>query len=174
VNYGSIGAVIGHELTHGYDDQGARFGPTGNFEQWWTPEDAKKFAALTGALVQQYNGYALMDSKVNGKLTLGENIADLGGINIAYDALQRATQDVADPKIDGLTRDQRFFLGFGSVWRDQIRPEALKVQLASDPHSPGRVRANGTPTNVPAFAAAFGCKAGDPMVNTDARRVVIW
>jgi putative endopeptidase len=174
VNYGSIGAVIGHELTHGYDDQGARFGPTGNFEQWWTPEDAKKFAALTGALVQQYNGYTLMDSKVNGKLTLGENIADLGGLNIAYDALQRATKDMADPKIDGLTRDQRFFLGFGSVWRDQIRPEALKVQLASDPHSPGRVRANGTPTNVPAFAAAFGCKAGDAMVNADAKRVVIW
>jgi putative endopeptidase len=174
INYGSIGAVIGHELTHGYDDQGSRFGPTGNFEQWWTPEDAKKFAALTGALVKQYNGYTLMDSKVNGKLTLGENIADLGGINIAYDALQRASKDVADPKVDGLTRDQRFFLGFASVWRDQIRPEALKVQLASDPHSPGRVRANGTPTNLPAFAAAFGCKAGDPMVNADDKRVVIW
>jgi putative endopeptidase len=174
INYGSIGAVIGHELTHGYDDQGARFGPTGNFEQWWTPEDAKKFAALTGALVKQYSGYTLMDNKVNGKLTLGENIADLGGINIAYDALQRASKDVADPKVDGLTRDQRFFLGFASVWRDQIRPEALKVQLASDPHSPGRVRANGVPTNVPAFAAAFGCKAGDAMVNAEEKRVVIW
>jgi putative endopeptidase len=174
VNYGAIGAVIGHELTHGYDDQGSRFGPTGNFEQWWTPEDAKKFAALTGALVKQYDGYTLMDGKVNGKLTLGENIADQGGINIGYDALQRATKDVPDPKIDGLTRDQRFFLGFASIWRDQIRPEALKVQLASDPHSPGRVRANGTPTNVAAYAAAFGCKAGDPMVHADGKRVVIW
>ena len=174
LNYGAIGVVIGHELTHGYDDQGARFGPTGNFEQWWTPEDAKKFAALTGALATQYSGYTLMDGKVNGKLTLGENIADLGGINIAYDALQRATKGVPDPKLDGLTRDQRFFLGFAAVWRDQIRPEALKVQLVSDPHSPGRIRANGTPTNVPAYAAAFGCKAGDPMVNPDNKRVVIW
>ena len=166
--------VIGHELTHGYDDQGARFGASGNFEQWWTPEDAKKFEALTGQLAKQYDGYTLLGDKVNGKLTLGENIADLGGINIAYDALQRASKDVADPKLDNLTRDQRFFLGFAAVWRDQIRPEALKVQLASDPHSPGRIRANGTPTNVPAYAAAFGCKAGDPMVNADAKRVVIW
>ena len=174
INYGSIGAVIGHELTHGYDDQGARFGPTGNFEQWWTPEDAKKFAALTAALVKQYDGYKVQDIKVNGKLTLGENIADLGGINIAYDALQRATKDVPDPKTDGLTRDQRFFLGFGSVWRTQRRLETMKVLQASDPHSPDRVRANGVPTNVPAFAAAFGCKAGDPMVNADDKRVVIW
>ncbi|MBK6674372.1 MAG: peptidase [Gammaproteobacteria bacterium] len=174
LNYGAIGVVIGHELTHGYDDQGARFGASGNFEQWWTPEDAKKFEALTGALAKQYDGYTLLGDKVNGKLTLGENIADLGGINIAYDALQRASKDVADPKIDNLTRDQRFFLGFAAVWRDQIRPEALKVQLASDPHSPGRIRANGTPTNVPAYAAAFGCKAGDAMVNPEAKRVVIW
>ena len=174
LNYGAIGAVIGHELTHGYDDQGARFGASGNFEQWWTPEDAKKFAALTGALAKQYDGYTVMGSKVNGNLTLGENIADLGGINIAYDALQRASKDVPDPKTDGFTRDQRFFLGFGAIWRDQIRPEALKVQLASDPHSPGRARANGTPTNVPAYAAAFGCKVGDPMVNPENKRVVIW
>jgi putative endopeptidase len=174
VNYGSIGAVIGHELTHGFDDQGSRFGPSGNFEQWWTPEDAKQFAALTGKLVRQYDGYTLLDNKVNGNLTLGENIADLGGLNIAYDAMQRATKDTPDPKIDGLTRDQRFFLGFASVWRDQIRPEALKVQIVSDPHSPGRIRANGTPTNVPAFAAAFNCKAGDAMANAETSRVVIW
>jgi putative endopeptidase len=174
LNYGAIGAVIGHEITHGYDDQGARFGPTGNFEQWWTPEDAKKFAALTGKLVKQYSGYTLMGEKVNGNLTLGENIADLGGLSIAYDALQRATKDQPDPKIDGLTRDQRFFLGFAAVWRDQIRDKALRVQLASDPHSPGRIRANGTPSNVPAYAAAFGCKPGDPMANADDKRVVIW
>jgi putative endopeptidase len=174
LNYGAIGAVIGHEITHGYDDQGARFGPTGNFEQWWTPEDAKKFSALTGKLVKQYSGYTLMGEKVNGNLTLGENIADLGGINIAYDAMHNATKDTPDPKIDGLTRDQRFFLGFGSVWRDQIRDKALRVQLASDPHSPGRIRANGTPSNLPAYAAAFSCKAGDPMANADDKRVVIW
>jgi putative endopeptidase len=174
LNYGAIGAVIGHEITHGYDDQGARFGPTGNFEQWWTPEDAKKFAALTGKLVKQYNGYTLMGEKVNGNLTLGENIADLGGLNIAYDALQRASKDKPDPKIDGLTRDQRFFLGFAAVWRDQIRDKALRVQLVSDPHSPPRIRANGTPSNLPSYAAAFGCKPGDPMANGDDRRVVIW
>jgi putative endopeptidase len=111
---------------------------------------------------------------VNGKLTLGENIADLGGLNIAYDALQRASKDKPDPKIDGLTRDQRFFLGFAAVWRDQIRDKALRVQLVSDPHSPPRIRANGTPTNLSSYAAAFGCKPGDAMANGDDRRVVIW
>jgi putative endopeptidase len=175
LNYGAIGAVIGHELIHGYDDQGARFGPTGNMEQWWTPEDAKKFSALTSKLVQQYSSYeALPGLKVNGNLTLGENIADLGGLSVAYDALQRAADDKVDPKIDGLTRDQRFFLGFAAVWRGQIRPEMLKVQLASDPHAPAEQRTNGTPTNVPAFAAAFGCKDSDPMVNSGNKLVAIW
>ena len=175
LNYGAIGAVIGHELTHGFDDQGARFGPSGNFEEWWTPEDKKKFQALTGKLVKQYSGYEpIPGEKVNGNLTLGENIADLGGLNIAYDAMQRATKDQPDPKVDGLTRDQRFFLGYAAAWRDQVRPEALRVQLASDPHSPGAIRANGTPSNVPAFAAAFSCKAGDPMANAPDRSVVIW
>jgi putative endopeptidase len=115
LNYGAIGAVIGHELTHGYDDQGSRFGPSGNFEEWWTKEDAARFKALTGKLVTQYNGYtaaAGMTEKVNGNLTLGENIADLGGLNIAYDAFQKAVAGKPDPKIDGMTRDQRFFLGF--------------------------------------------------------------
>ncbi len=174
LNYGAIGAVIGHELTHGYDDQGSRFGPTGNMEQWWTKEDAKKFAALTSQLVNQYNGYKLLGEKVNGNLTLGENIADLGGLNIAYDALQIASQGKPDPRLGSLSRDQRFFLGYAAVWRDQIRPEALKVQLASDPHSPGRIRANGTPTNVPAFAQAFSCEDTDPMVNAEDKLVVIW
>ena len=175
LNYGAIGAVIGHELTHGYDDQGARFGPSGNFEEWWTPEDKKKFEALTGKLVKQYSGYEpIPGEKENGNLTLGENIADLGGLNIAYDAMQRATKDQPDPKVDGLTRDQRFFLGYAAAWRDQVRPEALRVQLASDPHSPGAIRANGTPSNVPAFAAAFSCKAGEPMANAAEKQVVIW
>jgi len=174
LNYGAIGAVIGHELTHGYDDQGARFGPSGNMENWWSKADAKNFASLTGQLVKQYNGYKLQGEKINGNLTLGENIADLGGLNIAYDALQIATRDKPDPNLAGLSRDQRFFLGFAAVWRDQVRPEALKVQLASDPHSPGRIRANATPTNVPAFAQAFQCKADDPMVNSGDKLVTIW
>jgi putative endopeptidase len=175
LNYGAIGAVIGHELTHGFDDQGSRFGATGNFEQWWTDADAKQFKSLTGKLVQQYNGYSMGPGmKVNGNLTLGENIADLGGLSIAYDALQTATAGKPDEKIDGLTRDQRFFYGWATAWRSAQREQNIKVQLASDPHSPARIRANGTPTNLPAFAAAFGCKDGDPMVNSGDKRVVIW
>jgi putative endopeptidase len=175
VNYGAIGAVIGHELTHGYDDQGARFGPTGNFEEWWTDADKKQFQALTGKLVQQYNGYTMGPGlKVNGNLTLGENIADLGGISIAYDALQHAVAGQADPKVDGLTRDQRFFYGFATVWRSVYKDQAIKVQLNSDPHAPARIRTNGTVANHPAFAAAFGCKDGDAMVSGKEKRVVIW
>jgi putative endopeptidase len=175
LNYGAIGAVIGHELTHGYDDQGARFGPTGNFEEWWTKDDAKKFAALTGALVKQYNGYSMGPGmQVNGNLTLGENIADLGGLNLAYDALQAASAGKEDTKIDGFTRDQRFFYGWATVWRTVYRDQAIKVQLASDPHAPARVRINGTVANHPAYSAAFSCKAEDAMVNGDGKRVVIW
>ena len=174
-NYGGIGAVIGHELTHGYDDQGSRFGPTGNAEVWWTAEDSKKFEALTGKLVQQFNAYeGLPGMKVNGRLTLGENIADLGGLAVAYDALQKASAGKEDTKIDGLTRDQRFFYGWAAAWRSNTRPEAAKVRLVSDPHSPAQVRANGAPANLPPFAAAFGCKDTDPMVKAGDKRVVIW
>ncbi len=141
LNYGAIGAVIGHELTHGYDDQGARFGPTGNFEEWWTEADKKHFAALTDKLVKQYSGYSMGPGlKVNGNLTLGENIADLGGISISYDALQKATAGKEDPKIDGLTRDQRFFYGWATAWRSVYKEQSIKVQLASDPHAPARIR----------------------------------
>ncbi len=177
LNYGAIGAIIGHELTHGYDDQGARFGPSGNFEQWWTKEDATRFKALTDKLVAQYSGYTAapgLTEKVNGNLTLGENIADLGGLNIAYDAFQRAVAGKPDPMTDGLTRDQRFFLGFASAWRENETPELTKMLIASNPHSPDSVRANGTPTNVDAFAKAFGCKEGDAMVNGGGKKVVIW
>lgn len=176
LNYGAIGAVIGHELTHGYDDQGSRFGPSGNFEQWWTKEDGAKFKALTDKLVKQYNGYTAPGTteKVNGNLTLGENIADLGGLNIAYDAFQQAAAGKPDPMIDGMTREQRFFLGFAAAWREKSTPELTKLIVASDPHAPDGVRANGTPTNVDAFAKAFGCKEGDAMVNSGDKKVVIW
>jgi putative endopeptidase len=175
LNYGGIGAVIGHEMTHGYDDQGSRFGPTGNMENWWTDADAKNFAARTDKLVQQFNGYeALPGVKVNGKLTLGENIADLGGLATAYDAMHAATHGTPDPMIDGMTRDQRFFLNWATVWRDKMTPDYKKVLVATNPHAPAEFRAIGAPSNLPAFAQAFQCKAGDPMVRASDRQVVIW
>jgi putative endopeptidase len=175
LNYAAIGGVIGHELTHGYDDQGARFGPSGNLEEWWTTEDAKRFKALTGQLVRQYDAYEVAPGqKVNGNLTLGENIADLGGLSIAWDALQRASDGKPDPMTDGLSREQRFFYSWAAIWRAQYRPEALKVRLASDPHAPPVSRIYGPVSNHPAFAAAFGCKATDPMVNAVEKRVAIW
>ena len=175
VNYGGIGAVIGHEMIHGYDDQGSRFGATGNFENWWTPADAKGFSSRTGLLVDQFSAYeAAPGKKVNGKLTLGENIADLGGLATAYDAMKTATAGTPDPKTDGLTRDQRFFLNWATVWRRNFTPEELNVRLATDSHAPANFRAIGAPSNLPAFAAAFSCKAGSPMVRGDGAQVVIW
>ena len=175
VNYGGIGAVIGHEMIHGYDDQGSRFGATGNFENWWTPADAKGFSGRTGLLVNQFNAYeAAPGKKVNGKLTLGENIADLGGLATAYDAMKTATAGTPDPKTDGLTRDQRFFLNWATVWRRNFTPEELNVRLATDSHAPANFRAVGAPSNLPAFAAAFSCKDGSPMVRGKDSQVVIW
>jgi len=175
-NYGGIGAVIGHEMTHGYDDQGSRFGPTGNFENWWTPADANGFKALTNKLVQQFNEYEALPGKhVNGNLTLGENIADLGGLNIAYDAMQRAQPDSKPTtQVGGLSRDQRFFLNFGTIWRRNFTPDELNVRLVTDPHAPANFRAIGAPSNMPAFAAAFQCKAGDKMVRSGDKQILIW
>jgi len=175
LNYGGIGAVIGHEMIHGYDDQGSRFGPTGNFEVWWTPNDAKAFESLTGKLIAQFDAYeAKPGKKVNGKLTLGENIADLGGLAVAYDAMKRATDGQPDPKVEGLTRDQRFFLNWATVWRRNFTPEELDVRLQTDPHAPANFRAMGAPSNLPAFAAAFSCKPGQPMVRDGDKQIVIW
>ncbi|MBD8636840.1 MULTISPECIES: M13-type metalloendopeptidase [unclassified Stenotrophomonas] len=174
LNYGGIGAVIGHEMTHGYDDQGARFGPTGNFEEWWADADKKNFQGLTGKLVKQFDGYKVDGQAVNGSLTLGENIADLGGLATAYDALQKASEGKEDPKIDGFTRDQRFYFNWATVWRTKYTPENAKVRLATDPHAPAQFRAMGAPSNLPTFAAAFQCKAGSPMVRAGDAQVVIW
>ncbi|MDV3468164.1 M13-type metalloendopeptidase [Stenotrophomonas sp. C3(2023)] len=174
LNYGGIGAVIGHEMTHGYDDQGSRFGPTGNFENWWTESDSKNFAGLTGKLVKQFDQYTVDGQHVNGHLTLGENIADLGGLATAYDALQKASEGKDDPKIDGFTRDQRFFFNWATVWRTKYTPENAKVRLATDPHAPAQFRAMGAPSNLPTFAAAFQCKPGTPMARTGDAQVVIW
>jgi putative endopeptidase len=175
MNYGGIGAVIGHEMTHGYDDQGSRFGATGKFENWWSDADAKGFKALTGKLVAQFDGYRTdAGQAINGNHTLGENIADLGGLATAYDAMKAAAGDTPDPKTDGLTRDQRFFLNWATVWRRNFTPEELKNRIATDEHAPAQFRAIGAPSNLPTFAAAFSCKAGDAMVRTGDQQVVIW
>ncbi|QDW65785.1 peptidase [Luteimonas granuli] len=175
LNYGGIGAVIGHEMTHGYDDQGSRFDASGKFQNWWTEADAKGFMARTDKLVQQFNAYeAAPGLHVNGKLTLGENIADLGGLATAYDAMRKATEGSEDPMIEGLTRDQRFFANWATVWRRNFTDEELKVRIATDPHAPANFRAIGAPSNLPAFAAAYQCTPGDAMVRDAGARVVIW
>jgi putative endopeptidase len=178
LNFGGIGAVIGHESTHGYDDQGSKFDPYGNNQNWWTPEDRTKFDARTQKLADQFNAYEPLPGKhVNGQLTLGENIADLGGLNVAYDALQVALKKnpaEAHKKIDGYTEDQRFFIAFARVWAGNILPKAQEVRLNTDPHAPAQYRAIGAPSNMPAFAQSFGCKAGDAMVRDGDVRVKIW
>lgn len=175
VNYGSIGAVIGHEITHGFDDQGRKYDGDGNLRDWWTEEDAAKFEERAEKLVKQYNGYLVLDSLyVNGELTLGENIADLGGMIIAYYALQKAIEGKDIQPIDGFTPEQRFFLGNSQVWRTNSRPEALRLQVNTDPHSPGKFRVVGVISNMEEFMKAFNGKEGDPMINSPADRVVIW
>jgi putative endopeptidase len=178
INYGGIGAVIGHEAGHGFDDQGSQFDGAGNNANWWTQEDREKFDARTDKLVAQFDAYAPIadqpDKRVNGRLTLGENIGDLGGLNFAYDAMEKATAGQPDPKIDGLTRDQRFFLNWARVWRGNIRDKAQLVLLNTDPHAPAKFRAIGAPSNMPAFAKAFSCKSGDAMVRDGDKQVRIW
>ena len=177
LNYGGIGAVIGHEASHGYDDEGSQFDAKGNNANWWTKEDREKFDARTAKLVAQFNEYSPLPGKhVNGQLTLGENIADLGGANVAFDALQIALQKnpAENKKIDGYTPDQRFFLNFARIWRGSTLPQRQEVLLNTDPHAPAQYRAIGAPSNLPAFAEAFGCKAGDAMVRDTSKQVKIW
>ena len=174
LNYGGIGSVIGHELLHGFDDQGSKFDAKGAQRNWWTEQDRSKFEARTAKLDAQASGTKVGGLAINGKLTMGENIADLGGITIAYDALQIALERRPDPLIGGYTPEQRFYLNWAQIWRRNMVPESLKLMINTDPHSPAVFRANGPLMNVPNFAKAFSCKAGDPMVADDARRVVIW
>ncbi len=176
LNYGGIGAVIGHEMLHGFDDQGSKFDAQGNMANWWTDEDRAKFEAAASKLADQYSGYeALPGLFVNGRLGLGENIADLGGTTVAYDALKRAQgEGFTDPMIDGYSQDQRFYMNWATVWRIAFTEAQLKQQLTVGPHSPGMFRAIGAPSNQQAFADAFGCKAGDKMVRSGDDRVVIW
>ncbi|MDX5481610.1 MAG: M13 family metallopeptidase [Hymenobacteraceae bacterium] len=175
VNYGGMGAVIGHELTHGFDDQGAKYDFEGNLKDWWTKEDLQQFNQRADAVADQYNQYTVLDNlHVNGRLTLGENIADIGGLNIAYTALQKALENKNPGKIAGLTPEQRFFLAWAQIWRVNARDEYLNQQILTDPHSPGRFRTNGPVSNMPEFYQAFGCDQGDPMVRAEENRVKIW
>jgi predicted metalloendopeptidase len=175
VNYGAIGSVIGHEMTHGFDDQGRQFAADGNLTDWWTPASAEKFKARAAGVVNQFNGYTVLDGlHLNGELTQGENIADLGGVKIAYGALEKALAGKPQAKIDGFTPEQRFFLSFATIWRVNIRPEALRLRVNTDPHSPGQFRANGPLSNLDEFAKAFDVPEGAPMRRPAAERVTIW
>ena len=177
VNYGAIGVVIGHEITHGYDDEGRKFDAEGNLSEWWTEKDAKEFDERAQKVVDQYSSYeALPGLKVNGKLTLGENIADLGGTSIAFEALQRAlAKDPSKRKnIDGFTPEQRFFLSLAQLWRTNWREAELRRRITVDPHSPGQFRAIGPHVNLQEFYDAFGIKEGAPMWRAPEARAKIW
>ena len=175
MNYGGIGAVIGHEMTHGFDDRGRQFDAKGNLRDWWTEDDATRYKQRANRVADQFSSYTVLDTiHLNGRLTLGENIADLGGVAVAYAALERALAGKPRTKIDGFTPEQRFFLSWAQVWRNLDRPEALRTQVQTDPHSPAEWRVNGPLSNLPEFAKAFGCKPGDAMVRPDSTQARIW
>ncbi|MGB3180029.1 MAG: M13 family metallopeptidase [Cyclobacteriaceae bacterium] len=175
INYGGIGAVIGHEITHGFDDQGSRYDAEGNLRNWWSEEDRERFEKLTKRLSAQYGEYLVNDSlQVNGDLTLGENIADLGGLAMAYDALQNHLEENGRPgKIDGYTPEQRFFLSWGQIWRIKDRPETAKQKILVDPHAPGRYRVVGPLANLPTFSDAFDLRE-EAMTDADTTMISIW
>lgn len=175
VNYGAIGAVIGHEMTHGFDDQGAQYDADGNLKMWWTEKDFEEFKKRGSVLEKQYNEFSPIDTfHVNGKLTLGENIADLGGVTIAYYAYKLSLNGKEAPVIDGLTGDQRFFMGWAQVWRRKYRPEELIRRLKTDPHSPSEYRVNGVFRNMNEFYETYQVTEGDSLYLPDDERVVIW
>jgi predicted metalloendopeptidase len=175
VNYGGIGAVIGHEISHGFDDQGSQYDGDGNLRNWWTGKDRKNFEARAASLAAQYDGYEPVPGyKLNGKFTLGENIADLGGLTLAHKAYQLSLGGNPAPVIDGLTGDQRLFMGWAQVWRRNYREENLINRIKTDPHSPSEFRANGTAVNVPAFYQAFGVKPGDKLFRSADQQIKIW
>jgi putative endopeptidase len=175
VNYGGIGAVIGHEISHGFDDQGSQYDGDGNMRNWWTEEDGKRFGEKTKALIAQYAAFSPLEGyNVNGELTLGENIGDNSGLAIAYKAYKISLKGKPAPVIDGLTGDQRFYMGWGQVWRTKMREPAQIAQIKTDPHSPAQYRANGTLKNQPGFYEAFKVKAGDKMYLAPKDRVIIW
>ncbi len=175
VNYGGIAAVIGHELTHGFDDKGRLYGADGNLKDWWTPKDAERFNARASEVAEQFDGFTVNDSiHVNGRLTLGENLADLGGLNIAYEAFKKTPQGKSNKKIDGFTPDQRFFLSWAQVWRKNILPESAAQQIVVDPHSPSTYRVNGPLSNIDAWYTAFNVQPDNQMYKPKERRTIVW
>ena len=175
VNYGGIGSVIGHEMSHGFDDQGSKFDADGNMRNWWTDEDKKRFEAKTQALAKQYDAYTVLgDLHVNGNFTLGENIGDLGGMNVAYEAFKMTKQGQSNEKIDGFTPDQRFFLAWAQVWRGNILPETAAQLIKTDPHSPGPYRTIGPLVNMDAWYKAFDVQPGDKLYKKPEDRIRIW
>jgi putative endopeptidase len=175
INYGGIGAVIGHEITHGFDDMGSRFDASGNFANWWTTDDRAEFERRADVIVAQYDGYKVVDGlAVNGRLTLGENIADLGGLRVAFEALTAALGDVSAPRIGGLTPGQRFFLSFARVWRSNQTDEYMRLNVQTDPHSPPMFRCNGCLGNLDEFAVAFGLDGDTAMMRMPAERARVW
>ena len=175
VNYGGIGAVIGHEMTHGFDDQGRQYDADGTLRDWWTKDDADKFKSRADQVVNQYSSFTVLDTvHVNGKLTLGENLADLGGLNVAYAAFKKTKQGQSTTKTDGFTPDQRFFLSWAQVWRGSQRPESAAQRILTDPHSPEQFRTNAPITNIDAWYAAFDVKPGDKLYKKPEDRTRVW
>jgi putative endopeptidase len=177
VNYGAIGVVIGHEISHGFDDQGAQFDGTGKLNNWWTPADLTKFQAKTACVVKQFDGFKIDgpdDIHINGKLVLGESIGDLAGLKIAYRAFKKTAQGQSTEKIDGFTPDQQFFIAWGQFRGDETREETQKLMVQGDPHPVAKYRVLGPMSNFPPFAAAFECKPGAPMTRPDTERCVVW
>jgi putative endopeptidase len=175
VNYGGIGAVIGHEMTHGFDDEGRQYDADGTLRNWWTKDDADKFKSRADQVVAQYNAFTVLDTlHVNGKLTLGENLADLGGLNVAYAAFKKTKEGRSHKKIDGFTPDQRFFLSWAQVWRSSQRPESAAQRILTDPHSPEQYRANAPITNIDAWYKAFNIQPGDKMYKKPEDRTRVW
>ena len=175
MNYGGIGMVIGHEMTPGFDDQGAQYDKDGNLKNWWSAEDFTKFKAKGERVINLYNSFIVLDSvHVNGHLTQGENTADIGGIAIAYDAFKMTKQGKDTTRIQGFTSDQRFFLSFAQCWRKKIKDEAMRQQVNTDPHSPGMYRVKAPLMNFDPFYAAFNVKEGDKMYVAQKDRIRIW
>jgi putative endopeptidase len=172
INYGAIGAVIGHEITHGFDDKGSKYDAEGNLKSWWTPADRTKFEEKAACVSKQFTGYEVLPGvNINGDLTLGENLADLGGLTMAFNAFKKAQAKNPQPVIDGFTPEQRFFLGYAQVWASKYTPELLRLQVQNDVHANARFRVNGPLSNLPYFAQAWGCKTGSKMVRQDACQI---